>query len=61
MKFDVKKSSNWNYHKVVQINTLEELMKFVKDNGRIIIESDISPLCSKPVRPSIEIYDYWRE
>ena len=37
MKIKVYKASNWNYEKEVEINTLEELIKFRKECGNDII------------------------
>ena len=53
---------------VVEINTLEDLLKFVDKNGWCIIQNpvDWSRLSPKFQRPDpdrykIEIYDTWRE
>jgi hypothetical protein len=35
---------------IIELNTLEELMQFVKENGQCVL------YCG-----SIEIYDFWRE
>ena len=50
MKFLVKKSSDRHFEKTIEINTLEELLDFVEENGSIILSED-----------SIEIYDWYRE
>lgn len=60
MKFNVRKTSDWNYREQASISTLEELMKFVDDNGEIII----TPCTNVNVAgglPTIEIYDDYRE
>jgi hypothetical protein len=59
MKFFVTKTSTWNYKKHIEINSLEELMDFVKDNGGEVVLSEPYP-CSDNL-PSIEIYDDYRE
>ena len=58
MKFFVTKTSDWNYKEHIEINTLEELMDFVKDNDSVVL-SKPHP-CSDNL-PSIEIYDDYRE
>lgn len=52
VKFKVEKTSNWGYQAEVEINTIEELIKFIKDNGSKII------ICEDN---TIEIYDTYRE
>ena len=55
MKFNVTKTSNPYESKTIEINSLEELMEFIKKagevRGEVIINSD----------NNIEIYDDWRE
>ncbi len=58
MKFYVTRTSDWKYKEQVEINTLEELIDFVRDNGDIIIQK---PYPYRDNLPSIEIYDDWRE
>lgn len=61
MKFEVRKTSDWNYRKQIDIKTLKELMEFVNDNGQIII-TPYNPIVNVTGGlPSIEIYDDWRE
>lgn len=57
MKFEVTKTSDWDYKEQIEINSLEELMEFVTKNGCIIVtaKSKYVPM------NSIEIYDDWRE
>ena len=50
MEFSVKKSSNSRFRDTVEINTLEELLDFIEENGSIILSED-----------TIEIYDWYRE
>ena len=57
MKFDVRKTSDFEYQKQVNIYSLEHLMDFCRENGGDII---ISIDCTKEL-PKIEIYDDWRE
>lgn len=59
MKFNVTKTSDWGYRKTIEINTLEELMKFVEDNDEIVLIP--SHKFKEDVLPTIEIYDTWRE
>lgn len=64
MIFDVTKSSDWNYREQIQINTLDELLDFIKTNGQIVL---IPPTPNfvhyghTLKLPCIEIYDSWRE
>lgn len=59
MKFNVTKTSDWNYRKQVELNSLKKLLDFCEDNGgEIIIKvKRIDGECLS----SIEIYDDWRE
>lgn len=41
---------------VVEINTLEEIIEFIKKYGRIVLDAD-----ERYELPKIEIYDDWRE
>ena len=50
MRFEVSRSSSGKIERIVEINTLEELMNFVEENGSIILSED-----------TIEIYDWYRE
>ena len=62
MKFEVTRTSDWNYKERVEINTLEELLNFCKENDQIIITVP-EPVVkvNREYLPSIEIYDTWRE
>lgn len=53
MKFYVEYTSDWTGEKsfAVEISSMEELIKFVEDHGKIIIHDG----------NEIEIYDYYRE
>jgi hypothetical protein len=53
MKFKLTKASDWNYESEVEINTLEELVNFTKENGnRVVLDTDDS---------EITIYDNYLE
>lgn len=54
MEFFVTKTSDWDYKEHIEINTLEELLKFVKENGDIIIQN---PYPYRENLYSIEITD----
>lgn len=69
MKFEVTRTSTWfeedirceearqeEFGWVVEINTLEEIIEFIKKYGRIVLDAD-----KKDELPKIEIYDDWRE
>lgn len=55
-----------NIHYEIDIETLDELIQFIKDNdGRVVIDIEtdadyIAALETKPL-PTIEIYNDWRE
>ena len=62
MKFIVTKVSDWKYKRVVEINTLEELLEMRKQYGRIIIlENYINDKEYPDIKLEIEIYDGYRE
>lgn len=63
MKFNVTKTSDWNFVGQIEVNTLEELMSFVDKNGPCILTSpfDTKSSVEKWRIPSIEIYDDYRE
>ena len=57
MKFDVRKTSDFEYQKQITIYSLEQLLDFCrKKGGDIIISIDATKKL-----PKIEIYDDWRE
>lgn len=59
MTFTVRKTSDWEYDKTIEINSLEQLMEFCKINGEIII---FRPHEHKgKTIGKIEIYDDYRE
>ena len=64
MKFNVTQTSDLDYREQIEINTLEELLNFCKENGGQIVLT-LCPSPSAKVKrtylPSIEIYDTWRE
>ena len=63
MKFNITRTSDWDYLEQKEINTLEELVSFVKTNGPCIVTApiNIESSINKWTIPSIEIYDDWRE
>ena len=63
MKFNVTRTSDWDYLEQKEINTLEELMSFVETNGSCIVTAafDTESSIDRWTIPSIEIYDDWRE
>ena len=63
MKFNVTRTSDWDYLEQKEINSLEELMSFIKANGACVVTAAIDEESStgKWTIPSIEIYDTWRE
>lgn len=41
MKFKVRKASDWGYKSEVEINNLDELIEFTKNNeNRIVLDTD---------------------
>ena len=51
-KFKVNKTSDWDYKVEVEINTIDELINFIKESGsKIVVYED----------NTIEIYDTYRE
>ncbi len=68
MKFNVTRTSDWGYREQIEINSLEELISFIKEHGECIVNVPIAPIgiettdsFKKSLIPSIEIYDDWRE
>lgn len=63
MKFVLTKTSSYNFCEIIEVNTLEELIKLIRDNGEKVViclhENDI--LSHIYQFPEIEIYDDWRE
>ena len=57
MKFNVTRTSDWEYLEQKEINNLEELLDFCRENGGDIIIS----IDRTKEFPRIEIYDDWRE
>lgn len=50
MEFILEKASDWNFSDKIEINNLEQLMNFIKENGDIVIDNN-----------RIIIYDYYLE
>ena len=64
IKFYVEKASDRNYKWEVEINTLEDLLKFIKKNWKIIITDDLwylSEETQKKYKYWIKIYDFYVE
>lgn len=56
MKFKLTMTSDWSFEDEIEIDTLEKLMNFIKENGNpIVLFLEDGKL------PKIEIYDEWRE
>lgn len=58
MKFKLTKSSDWNFEKEIEFNTLEELISWMKEINEDII---IGLNYLGDGKDFIEIYDYYRE
>ncbi len=41
MKFKLTKASDWDFDCEIEINTLEELITFIKEEGSIILYEDM--------------------
>jgi hypothetical protein len=62
MKFIIKKASDWDYIEEIEINTLEELLKFYKVNGEIVIRDNVYMLDKYPdAKTILQIYDAYIE
>ena len=59
MKFKLTKASDWCWEDEIEINTLEELIKFIKKNWAIIMDEPLDKKRDKRYR--IIIYDYYVE
>ena len=57
MKFDICKTSDYTYRDTIEINSLEELIKFQEKHNCIIISDSVY----KDNTKEIEIYDDYRE
>ena len=50
----------WPTHWTIELSDLESLMQFIRDNGRVVIDTDpVFPVAEG--LPEIEIYDDYRE
>ena len=56
MKFKLIRTSDWHFEDEIEIDTLEKLINFIKENGYPIVLS-----VEDDKLPEIEIYDEWRE
>ena len=61
MKFNITKTSDWRFHEVRDFQSLEELMKFVNDNGCEAVLSVDNFGHYNNDYPTFEIYDDYRE
>lgn len=61
MKFIVTKASKINYKKEIELNTLEELMNFIKKEWAIIVQQEYRDRNTPKDEFSIIIYDYYVE
>lgn len=63
MRFIVGKSSDWNYKETVEINSLEELVDFIRVHGRTIVDKEqvVEGDSLSSELWELEIYDGWRE
>jgi|GEM_PF-2320655 len=69
MKFEVSRSSSGDFGYETEINTLEQLLKFVAENGPTIITTPIMKLKEGSIHSGpwlggkyeLEIYDDYRE
>ena len=61
MLFEIRKASDYEYKEVKEINTLEELIEFFKENGDLILRDTLISENPDTQDMTIEIYDDWRE
>lgn len=67
MKVLIRKASDWNYHKVKEINTLEELLKIypslIVDSGKEMLKiyKNSDDDYDKDFKLIVTIYDYYVE
>ena len=63
MVFDIRKSSDWDYRKTKEIQTLYDLLAFLKESGTNEIVLGINRCYPERCNNEyfIEIYDTWRE
>lgn len=40
MKFNVRKASDYRHNEEIEINSLEDIMKFIEENGEIVLSND---------------------
>lgn len=58
-RVEMKDGHSYN---IVEINSLDDLMKFIDKYGKIVISKKYDFIKTKPEHNyEIEIYDYWRE
>lgn len=55
MIFKVSKASKWSYNKTIELNSLDELIKYIDKKGPIVINK------RNKDEYEITIYDYWLE
>ena len=64
MTFTVTKTSDWGSKETREIETLDELLQFVRDNGPVIISRELDfddPFEFVEKGFALEIYDSYRE
>lgn len=61
MKFIVTKASNLNYKKEIELNTVEELIDFIKKEWAIIVQQEYIDRDTPKDEFSITIYDDYIE
>lgn len=68
MIFTVTKTSDWTYYESKEIETLDELLQFVRDNGQVIINRVLDfekcnddQFVATEEGFALEIYDSYRE
>lgn len=59
MQVKITQTSDWDYREYREMNTLEELVQFMRDNHGSLVLMDCPE--SDSVEFEIEIYDTWRE
>lgn len=53
MEFRLLKSSDWGFEGTVVVETLDDLLRLIEENGNVVV--------SLKGKPTIEIYDNYRE
>jgi len=61
MKFEVSRTSGTEEEYELELNTLEELLVFVRKNGQVVIIPPVPEAGPWRAHWELEIYDDWRE